>query len=1297
MPLRWKFNMSKLSNMMQKIGLFAILILVMSLFSGFVFGFEGKGILSLETDPEIPLYVPGELLVKLKPQTAEIARKTLPNSIGTNSLDALNSKFGVKKIERVIKGKSRTDFFPTIASRSKVTDAVKYRAELEQWVKLTASDATDLEAMIVAYSQDPNVEFAQPNHIPVLYSVPNDPLYPIQWPLHNTGQEYPGSIYSQETGEYQRVTNTGTPDSDIDAEEAWDISQGEGVIVAVIDTGVDYNHPDLADNIWINPCEDINGNGIVDPEDFNDVDDACPNEQPNGFIDDIRGYDFAESADLNGDGDYTDPLDAKDPDPMDIHGHGTHVAGTIAAVANDIGISGVVPLGKIMPVKIFGKKVSSMSVSNAIAYAVDNGASVLSNSWGYRFGIEDKLTADAILYAVSKDAVVVFAAGNDDTDIKHFPGAQLEVVGVAATDSNDKRAGFSNYGSWVDISAPGVDILSLRGKDFIMHQGDGSAQIVDDKYYIASGTSMAAPHVAGVMALVRSLHPDWNNAQVIGQVIGYADPIDHLNEVYSGLLGFGRVNAYNALTFPSEAHLLSIDEVKIDDSLGNNDGIINPGETILLDIKVRNLRSSVDNVHGKIINSPSIAIVKDEEILYGNFEAGELKSAQKAFTVTISSDAPDYTFINLELQFRSGLKQLNTRPFSIKVGTDPEEPQTITFQQIVGEMDSDLRDKLYNEIRKINNLLYDFESDQLFDETEPSAKFKANIKVAEGGDVDRKTKVKIDEALSLWKSFFEGKYGKLHVEITESKLLPSGPCDYEDGLGYMWCYQIEADIEGTGFEVEEQLDYDLKVKVDIVDKVKMENGVEVFFEVLVENTGEGESRKYSLNKFFDVDRFNGNFIIPPPMFDLEGALGPGESRLFQFSNFYKKGIYGARFEVNDFNLFCSQTPCSGPKDTILENDVDTIDVVAFLSDETKDQDLTIVEVNKEFTPIGDDTKVTFEVAIVNVGGKESKGYYFKFDNGDGESTEFEYLTYVINPEGIKYERMTHIYKPGTFNPTFEVNTEGDSDTSNNINDEIEIDTMVPDLAITSAEIIKYDVVNSDLGLVDVTFKVVVENLGTASSDKYSIVKKFRENGPTFGPFNWEEESIEAKGKKEFMFIEKYQAIKDYTATFSLSVQNNCGFGATTNLCDIRDRDKTNNKDTVDVNLNGIPKLPDLTITDVKIVKQWGRKYLKVTIKNQGNEETQKIFAVRIDINNRKYSERNVYTVLRPDQERTLTYYISSSSRYILPRSGSIYTAKVDSTNVIDELDETNNVRSIRDYYNSLDNSKSYSRPLTVRR
>ena len=251
----------------------------------------------------------------------------------------------------------------------------------------------------------------------------------------------------------------------------------------MIDTGVDYNHPDLAANIWTNPGE-IAGDGI--------------DNDGNGYVDDVHGYDF-----INNDG-----------NPMDDHGHGTHVAGTIGAVGNNgLGVAGINWNVQIMALK-FLDATGSGSTSDAIEalnYAVANGAHDLSTT--VRAAIRTRRALyDALSDAATPAMIFVAAAGNDGANNDQTPfypaGYDLDnIVTVAATDRNDQLASFSNYGATtVDLAAPGVDILSTKP---------------NSAYQTSSGTSMAAPHVAGVVALVRGLHPDWTYRQVIDQVLGH--------------------------------------------------------------------------------------------------------------------------------------------------------------------------------------------------------------------------------------------------------------------------------------------------------------------------------------------------------------------------------------------------------------------------------------------------------------------------------------------------------------------------------------------------------------------------------------------------------------------------------------------------------------------------------------------------------------------------------------------------------------------------------------------------------
>ena len=256
----------------------------------------------------------------------------------------------------------------------------------------------------------------------------------------------------------------------IEAEQAWAFTQGEGVLVAVSDTGIDLDHPDLAQNIWSNPKE-IADNGIDD--------------DGNGYVDDVHGWDFVK----------------KKPALKDHHYHGTHVAGTIAASFQHK-IPGVAPRAKLMNVPFLNSSGSGTEVDGAktIIYAADNGAKIINCSWGGT-GKSDVIEK-AIEYAAQKGVLVVTAAGNDgmNTDRKtHFPsGANVDnIVSVGASTSSNSRASFSNTGKVsVDLAAPGLNIYSAAPAS----KGRAS-------YQSLSGTSMASPHVAGVAALIWSVRP----------------------------------------------------------------------------------------------------------------------------------------------------------------------------------------------------------------------------------------------------------------------------------------------------------------------------------------------------------------------------------------------------------------------------------------------------------------------------------------------------------------------------------------------------------------------------------------------------------------------------------------------------------------------------------------------------------------------------------------------------------------------------------------------------------------------
>jgi len=295
--------------------------------------------------------------------------------------------------------------------------------------RVKIKDGLTVEEAVEEYLKNPEVEYAQPNYIKHIYTVPNDTSFNELWGLHNTGQAVNGTA--------------GTVDADIDAPEAWDIDTGSSTtIVAVLDTGADYTHPDLSANIWSNTGETSCSDGV--------------DNDANGYTDDCNGWDFW----------------ADDNDPSDFHSHGTHVAGIIGAVGNNsTGVAGVNWTTKIMALRVGGVSgaISTSAELSAISYAVANGAKIINASFGAT--VFDQLEYDAIKTAGEAGVLFVAAAGNGGIDsigdnndlLPPYPASYdlSNIISVAATDQNDNLAGFSNYGPVsVDVAAPGTNTYS---------------------------------------------------------------------------------------------------------------------------------------------------------------------------------------------------------------------------------------------------------------------------------------------------------------------------------------------------------------------------------------------------------------------------------------------------------------------------------------------------------------------------------------------------------------------------------------------------------------------------------------------------------------------------------------------------------------------------------------------------------------------------------------------------------------------------------------------------------------------
>ena len=351
------------------------------------------------------------------------------------------------------------------------------------WFQVDVGASTNVTKALEAFQSRSDVVHASPDFAITSRATPNDPSFGSLWGLSNNGSQ------------------GGLATADINADQAWDYGTSTNVVIAVIDTGVDYRHQDLAANIWSN-SDEIAGNGIDDDR--------------NGFVDDTRGWDFANN----------------DNDPMDDNGHGTHVSGTIGAVGNNgIGVTGVAWAASIMPLKFLDKNGSGAlsDAIEAINYARVNGAKVINASWGGG-GFSSALQS-AITQYRNAGGIFVAAAGNENSNnaiTPSYPANYTGVVSVGASTRTDALASFSNYGTNVQIVAPGQSILST---------------LPGNAYGTLSGTSMATPHVAGAIALLWGQNPTRTATQITDAIFANTDNVLRGAQSKYGRLNLGKAAA----------------------------------------------------------------------------------------------------------------------------------------------------------------------------------------------------------------------------------------------------------------------------------------------------------------------------------------------------------------------------------------------------------------------------------------------------------------------------------------------------------------------------------------------------------------------------------------------------------------------------------------------------------------------------------------------------------------------------------------------------------------------------------
>jgi gliding motility-associated-like protein len=481
--------------------------------------------------------VPGRLIVKFKPDAYEQAAQSRPamRTQGVTATKTLSVGLaGIDKLNEQHKAVSMYRLFPYAGKH----EAMQQKFGLHLWYAIVLDEGFDPRDVAEKYSKDNNIEWAEP--MPVLRSVhdsfapddatgvtptatfPDDPQYNQQWHYENTGQ----------TG--------GTPGMDIRLPQAWNITKGSpDVIVGIVDSGVDIEHEDLKGNLWINTAERDGTPGVDDDN--------------NGYIDDIHGFNFVDGGGYNP---YQTP--PYGPAPIITSNHGTHVAGTIAAATNNgLGVAGIaggdgVNQGALLMVcQMMTNDVNQGGyVGAAIVYAANNGAVILQNSWSSSNSASILTAIDYFIANAGytpgtpmKGGIVIFAAGNDNTSVEEFPASYPKVMAVAATNHYGRIAHYSNYGSWVDITAPGGDIEERNS-------GGVRSTYPGNQYRNSQGTSMACPHVSGVAALVLSKFGSENYTPEMlrERLLLTATPLPDEPRYMNGQMGAGLVNAFQALS-----------------------------------------------------------------------------------------------------------------------------------------------------------------------------------------------------------------------------------------------------------------------------------------------------------------------------------------------------------------------------------------------------------------------------------------------------------------------------------------------------------------------------------------------------------------------------------------------------------------------------------------------------------------------------------------------------------------------------------------------------------------------------
>jgi subtilisin family serine protease len=479
-------------------------------------------------------------------------------------------------------------------------------------IMVTYAGAMAPEPAAAKVAEIAGIEYAEPLYRRTLDYVPNDPQLVQQSYLEQ-----------------------------VKAFEAWNDTRADSsIIIAIIDTGIDPDHPDLKDAIWTNPGEtgrdakgrDRRSNGVDDDGD--------------GFIDDWRGYDF-------GGKDGYSP----DNDPTPFYWHGTHVAGIAAAIGdNHTGIAGIAYGARLMPVKISDDAKESPVITagaDGILYAARMGAKIINCSWGgpgY-----SQAEQDLVNTVTGMGCLIVAAAGNNGRPTDSYPASYRGSLSVASVRNSDQRSSFSNFNPAVGIAAPGENIYSTV-----------PTATAPSGYMFSRGTSMASPVVAGAAALVMKKYPTLDPEEVAAVLRANSDNIDDQNPDFIFQLGSGRLNIAAALAHGPDAVSASILDYTVIEE--NPDGVIEPGETIELRASVKNVLRPVDRLSLDLTSlAGNVQIATPEQVFTGMGRGEVRQSGAGVFRMVVPSDVPlDYSMV-LQLTLGDGEHEIGRQMIELIV------------------------------------------------------------------------------------------------------------------------------------------------------------------------------------------------------------------------------------------------------------------------------------------------------------------------------------------------------------------------------------------------------------------------------------------------------------------------------------------------------------------------------------------------------------------------------------------------------------------------------------------------------